>query len=239
MAETPRDLSAKALLVHELLLKHYGEPPLRRPLDPLSELILTILSQNTADVNSGRAYRALRDRFPTWEAVLEADPTELARAIRIGGLANAKAPRIQQILRKLKEERGDLSLDFLERMSVAEARAYLLALPGVGPKTAACVLLFSLHKPAFPVDTHVYRVTQRLGLIPLKATPEKAGLLLEELVPQKAYYPFHINLIRHGRAICKAAKPRCEICPIAQVCDYLRHSALQKESTEQEARKLS
>jgi len=221
MAEMPGDLGTKARLIHELLLAHYGEPAWRDSLDPLSELILTILSQNTADVNSGRAYQTLRARFPTWEAVLEADPAELAQAIRVGGLAHVKAPRIQAILRRLREERGDLSLDFLGNMSVAEARDYLLALPGVGPKTAACVLLFSLHKPAFPVDTHVHRVTRRLGLVPPKATPEKAGLLLEELLPQEAYYPFHINLIRHGRAICKAARPRCEACPIAQECDYL------------------
>jgi len=221
MATTSGDIGAKARLIYELLLEHYGEPVLKDTLDPLSELILTILSQNTADVNSGRAYESLRERFPTWEAVLEADPVDLAEAIHIGGLANVKAPRIQHILQQLKDERGSLALGFLQDMPVAEAREYLTSLDGVGPKTAACVLLFALRKPVFPVDTHVHRVTRRLGLIPPKTTPEKTGLLLEELLPQETYYPFHVNLIRHGRAICKAARPHCDICPIAQECDYL------------------
>ena len=221
MAEAPGDLRTKARLIHELLLEHYGEPVLRDTLDPLSELILTILSQNTADTNSGRAYESLRGRFPTWEDVLGADPADLAEAIHIGGLANIKAPRIQEILRQLQEERGSLSLDFLADIPVADAREYLTSLHGVGPKTAACVLLFALRKPVFPVDTHVHRVTRRLGLIPQKATPEKTGLLLEEMVPEEVYYPFHVNLIRHGRAVCKAGRPRCEACPIAQECDYL------------------
>lgn len=221
MAEASGDLRTKARLIHELLLEHYGEPVLGGTLDPLSELILTILSQNTADTNSGRAYDSLRERFPTWEAVLGADPADLAEAIHIGGLANIKAPRIQEILRQLQEERGSLSLDFLADIPVADAREYLTSLHGVGPKTAACVLLFALHKPVFPVDTHVHRVTRRLGLIPQKATPEKTGLLLEEMVPEEVYYPFHVNLIRHGRAVCKAGRPRCEACPIAQECDYL------------------
>ncbi len=221
MAEASGDLRTKARLIHELLLEHYGEPVLGGTLDPLSELILTILSQNTADTNSGRAYDSLRERFPTWEAVLGADPADLAEAIHIGGLANIKAPRIQEILRQLQEERGSLSLDFLADIPVADAREYLTSLHGVGPKTAACVLLFALRKPVFPVDTHVHRVTRRLGLIPQKATPEKTGLLLEEMVPEEVYYPFHVNLIRHGRAVCKAGRPRCEACPIAQECDYL------------------
>jgi len=221
MAEASGDLRTKARLIHELLLEHYGEPVLGGTLDPLSELILTILSQNTADTNSGRAYDSLRERFPTWEAVLGADPADLAEAIHIGGLANIKAPRIQEILRQLQEERGSLSLDFLADIPVADAREYLTSLHGVGPKTAACVLLFALRKPVFPVDTHVHRVTRRLGLIPQKATPEKTGLLLEEMVPEEVYYPFHVNLIRHGRAVCKAGRPRCEGCPVAQECDYL------------------
>jgi len=221
MAEASGDLRTKARLIHELLLEHYGEPVLGGTLDPLSELILTILSQNTADTNSGRAYDSLRERFPTWEAVLGADPADLAETIHIGGLANIKAPRIQEILRQLQEERGSLSLDFLADIPVADAREYLTSLHGVGPKTAACVLLFALRKPVFPVDTHVHRVTRRLGLIPQKATPEKTGLLLEEMVPEEVYYPFHVNLIRHGRAVCKAGRPRCEACPIAQECDYL------------------
>ncbi|HHX63852.1 MAG TPA: endonuclease III [Chloroflexi bacterium] len=211
-----------ALRVHRLLLEYYGEPELKEQLDPLSELIKTILSQNTADVNSDRAYATLRERFPTWQDVLVADTDDLADAIRIGGLANVKAPRIQKILQTLKEERGQLDLGFLDEMPVAEARAYLNALPGVGPKTTACVLLFSLHKPAMPVDTHVHRVTGRIGLIPPKTTAEKANVLLEDMLPESLYYPFHLNVIRHGRTLCKAARPECEICPIVYDCHYAR-----------------
>ena len=135
-------------------------------------------------------------------------------------LANIKAPRIQHILQKLHDERSSLDLSFLGEMPADEARKYLISLPGVGPKTAACVLLFSLQKPALPVDTHVHRVVRRIGLVPLKATPEKASTLLEQLFPQELYYPFHLNVIRHGRTLCKAAKPRCQVCPLAEECEY-------------------
>ena len=214
------DSKTKAWHIHQLLLSHYGEPTLKERRDPLSELVMTILSQNTADTNSGRAYAALKERFPTWEAVLAASTEDVVEAIRIGGLANIKAPRIQRILQELREERGKLDLCFLDEMPVDKARAYLISLPGVGPKTAACVLLFSLHKPALPVDTHVRRVARRLGLVPAKATAEKANILLEEVLPEDAYYPFHLNMIRHGRTLCKAGKPRCQICPLARDCDY-------------------
>ncbi len=212
-------LADKAVRVHHLLREHYGEPRRHRSLDPLSELILTILSQNTADINSGRAYDALRARFPTWEEVLEADTQAVADAIRVGGLSQVKAPRIQAILRQLREERGQLTLDFLDAMSLEKARQYLLALHGVGPKTAACVLLFSLHKPAFPVDTHVHRVGRRIGLFPYKTTPEKAGDILEGLVPEEDYYSFHVLLIWHGRRICTAGAPRCDVCPVKGECN--------------------
>jgi len=215
------DLQAKAWRIHELLLTRYGQPQLRERLDPLSELVLTILSQNTADINSHRAYEALRARFPTWEEVLAAGVEEVAEVIRPGGLANVKAPRIQHILRQLAQERGALTLDFLAAMTVEEARQFLLALPGVGPKTAACVLLFSLQKPAFPVDTHVHRVTLRLGLLPAKTSAEQAHLLLEELAPPEVYFPFHVNLIRHGRTVCHASRPRCQACPLVAECDDL------------------
>jgi endonuclease-3 len=213
-------LANKAARVHHLLREHYGEPQRRRSLDPLSELVLTILSQNTSDVNSGRAFDALRQRFPVWEDVMQADTQQVADAIRMGGLSQIKAPRIQAILRQLDAERGQLSLDFLNDMTVEQAREYLTALHGVGPKTAACVLLFSLNKPAFPVDTHVHRVGRRIGLFPLNATPEKASALLEELVPEASYYSFHVLLIWHGRRICKASAPRCEVCPVKAECNY-------------------
>ena len=175
---TPDDATAKTLETHERLLEYYGEPAPKERRDPLSELVVTILSQNTADVNTARAYRALRERFSSWEEVLAAPVDELEDAIRVAGLANTKAPRIHRILADLHEERGSLNLGFLDTMSTEKAREYLTALHGVGPKTAACVLLFSLHKPALPVDTHVHRVSRRVGLVPQKATPEKAGELV-------------------------------------------------------------
>jgi len=150
-------------------------------------------------------------------------PTQaVADAIRIGGLADVKAPRIQHILEQLQAERGALDLGFLAELPLDEARAYLTALHGVGPKTAACVLLFSLHRPALPVDTHVHRVSLRLGLVPPKASAEKANMLLEAQLAPDAYYPFHLNVIRHGREVCKAHKPLCAICPLTAECDYYR-----------------
>ncbi|MCD6520198.1 MAG: endonuclease III [Anaerolineae bacterium] len=217
-------LAAKALRIHQLLLNYYGEPQLKPQRDPLSELIMTILSQNTADVNSHRAYQNLRQRFPRWEDLLTADIEKIAEAIHIGGLANVKARRIQAILRQLYEEHGNLDLRFLADLPLEEARRYLLSLAGVGPKTAACVLLFSLQRPVLPVDTHVHRVARRLGLIPPKASREKAHLLLEELLPPETYYPFHLNMIRHGRTLCKAGQPQCARCPLAPECDFLNLS---------------
>jgi len=213
------DLSAKALDVHERLLAAYGVPKPKPQRDPLSELILTILSQNTSDLNSGRAFDQLVARFPTWAQALAAGPEAIARAIRVGGLADVKAPRIHAILSRLQHEQGELSLDLLAGMSAPEARKYLLGLPGVGPKTAACVLLFSLHEPALPVDTHVHRVSQRVGLVPGNASAEKAQALLEALLSAEYYYPFHLNVIHHGRTVCVARAPRCSGCPLAAVCD--------------------
>ena len=162
----------------------------------------------------------LKARFPTWESVLAADTAELAEAIRPGGLANVKAPRIQEALRVIKRERGEFTLDFLAEMEVDEAKQWLTSLSGVGPKTAAIVLLFSLGKPAFPVDTHVHRVSRRLGLIGTKTSREKAHEVLEELLPPEIYYTFHLNLIAHGREVCKAQQPRCTTCVLQEHCDY-------------------
>lgn len=213
-------LEAKALRIHARLIEHYGSPTPREKRDPLSELVLTILSQNTADVNTSRAYASLRERYPTWQDVLDAHTEEVAAAIRIGGLSNIKAPRIQRILQQLLDQRGSLNLGFLEQMPPTEARRYLRSFPGVGPKTAACVLLFSLGQPALPVDTHVLRVAGRLGLIPPKTSAEKATALLEGLLPEAMYYPFHLTTIRHGRTLCKASTPRCETCPVTRDCRY-------------------
>ncbi|NLG26308.1 MAG: endonuclease III [Chloroflexi bacterium] len=211
---------SKTSRVHQMLLEAYGQPRLKEQRDPLSELVLTILSQNTADINTARAYAALRQRFATWEQVLAAPTAEVADAIRIGGLADIKAPRIQRILQQLRAERGALDLGFLADLPLEEARSYLTGLHGVGPKTAACVLLFALRRPALPVDTHVHRVSLRLGLVPPKASAEKAHLLLEAQLAPEEYYPFHLNVIRHGREVCKAQRPQCAVCALTAVCDY-------------------
>jgi len=171
-------------------------------------------------MNRDQAWKRLMERFPTWESMLAADTAELADAIRPGGLANVKAPRIQETLRFVKRERGELTLDFLAEMEVDQAKRWLTSLHGVGPKTAAIVLLFSLGKPAFPVDTHVHRVSRRLGLIGPKTSREQAHEILEKLLPPEIYYTFHLNLIAHGREVCKAQRPHCAACILQEYCDY-------------------
>jgi endonuclease-3 len=214
------DLKERILAIHQRLLDYYGYPQWREPLPPLDELVSTILSQNTNDANRDRAFQGLRDRFPTWEAVRDAPPDEVIAAIRPAGLANQKGPRIQNVLREITESRGDLNLDFLRELPAEAARSWLLAFKGVGPKTAAIVLQFSLDMPAFPVDTHIYRVTGRLGLRPEKMNAEQAHDHLAALLPPEAYYPAHLNIIRLGREICQARKPRCPLCPLNDLCDY-------------------
>jgi endonuclease-3 len=210
----------RAQRIHQRLLEYYGQPTWRNPLPALDELISTILSQNTNDQNRDRAFQALQRRFHTWEAVRAADVKAVVEAIRPAGLANQKGPRIQQILRAITAERGSLDLDFLKDLPLEEARAWLMKFKGVGPKTAAIVLLFSLGRPAFPVDTHIYRVTGRLGLRPEKLTVENAHPYLEHLFPPEAYYAAHLNLIRLGREICTARSPKCRICPLQSLCSY-------------------
>ena len=184
----------------------------------MSSLVATVLSQNTSDVNSHRAFAALVRRFPDWESVAGADVNELARTIRAGGLADIKARRIKLILREIEEERGSLDLGFLKELRLAEAKAWLRGLPGVGPKTAGCVLLFSLGRPAMPVDTHVFRVARRLGLIDARASVEMAHEILESLVPPENVYEFHILMVEHGRRTCKAQRPRCTVCILRGLC---------------------
>lgn len=209
-----------AVLVHQKLLGHFGYPEWREPLPALDELISTILSQNTNDNNRDRAFHSLRDSFPTWEAVRDAPPEDVIEAIRSAGLANQKGPRIQQVLQEITEQRGNLDLGFLQNLSVEEATRWLLSFKGVGPKTAAIVLQFSLNKPAFPVDTHIYRVSGRLGIRPEKMNADQAHTHLAGLLPPETYYAAHLNLIRLGREICKARKPDCEHCPLHDICPY-------------------
>ena len=197
----------------------YGDPP-RPRLDPVSELVSTILSQSTNDSLRDRAYDALRERYPTWEQVRDAPVREIAKAIRVCGLSQHKAPRIKKALQHVTHERGRLDLNFLRQMGVDAARQWLMSIEGVGPKTAAIVLLFSLNMPAFPVDTHVHRVTGRLGLIPPKTNADKAHQILEELVPPDVYLPFHLNIIMHGRQVCHARDPQCDACVLRRLCRY-------------------
>jgi endonuclease III len=215
-------LAQRAVKIHERLLEFYGEPVWRNPLPAIDELVSTILSQNTNDINRDRAFEALRARFPTWEIVRDANTKDVVEAIRPAGLANQKGPRIQQVLKSITEERGGLDLSFLADLSVEEAKAWLTKFNGVGPKTAAIVLCFSLNKFAFPVDTHIYRVTGRIGLRPERMTVEQAHAHLESLFPPATYYAVHLNLIRLGREICTARRANCEICPIRKLCDYGR-----------------
>ncbi|HXF37239.1 MAG TPA: endonuclease III [Actinomycetota bacterium] len=214
----PTSSRRRVRAIHRRLLRRFG--PLRPPrrTDPLEELVFTILSQNTSDANSGRAYAALRERFPTWEALAAARPAEVARAIRVGGLANVKAPRILAVLREIRRRQGRLDLSWMHRAADAEVTGYLRSLPGVGPKTVAIVLAFSLGRPALPVDTHVHRVVGRLGLVPPRASAEAAHRVLEELVPPELKVELHVGLIRLGREICRAGRPHCERCPLADLC---------------------
>jgi endonuclease-3 len=219
--ETLNEVKGKALTVHRRLIVMYGRRlPGDHTLDPLSQLINTILSQNTSDVNRDRAFDTLRSRFPTWEHVRAAGVPQIEDAIRIGGLAAIKAPRIKAILDRIHRERGDLSLEFLEDQPVTEARDWLTSLKGVGHKTASCVLLFAMGKPAFPVDTHVHRVTRRLGLVPVKSSPQRTHQLIEAMVAPELYYPLHLNLITHGRRVCKSQRPRCYDCRLEDLCDF-------------------
>jgi endonuclease III len=216
-------LAERAIKIHKRLLEFYGEPIWRNPLPAIDELVSTILSQNTNDINRDRAFNALRAKFATWEEVRDAPTNDVVEAIRPAGLANQKGPRIQQVLKAITKERGSLDLSFLRELSVNDARNWLTKFNGVGPKTAAIVLCFSLDMPAFPVDTHVYRVTGRIGLRPEKMTVEQAHPYFESLFPPETYYAAHLNIIRLGREICQARRPYCEKCPIVKLCDYGRN----------------
>jgi endonuclease III len=215
-----KNLQTRAIKIHETLLEKFGEPIWRNPLPAIDELVSTILSQNTNDINRDRAFDALREKFATWEAVRDAKEADVINAIKPAGLANQKGPRIQQVLKEITKERGSLNLDFLKEMTTEDARNWLTKFNGVGPKTAAIVLCFSLDMPAFPVDTHVYRVSGRIGLRPEKMNVEQAHPHLESVFPPETYYAAHLNLIRLGREVCNARKPLCPSCPINNLCDF-------------------
>lgn len=213
-------LQPKALEIHQRLIEEYGDRPWRQRLDPVEVLVSTILSQNTNDTNRDVAHERLRARFPTWEEVRDAPVEGIIDAIRPAGLANQKGPRIQRALRTITAERGEISLDFLAEMELEDARRWLSSIKGVGPKTAAIVLLFCFNRPAFPVDTHVHRVSKRLGLIGPKTSREKAHSDLEALMPPETYYAFHLNIIAHGRRVCQARTPQCAVCVLQELCEY-------------------
>lgn len=212
---TPEEIIAR-------LVPLYGEPQWRPHGDATAELVLTLLSQNTSDANSGRAFCRLLQRFPDWQAVLDARVAEIEDAIRPGGLAPTKAPRLKALLAEVKARSGGFDLSFLQGMPAVEAQEWLRTLPAVGPKTAACVLLFALGKPALPVDTHVYRVGGRLGLFSASLTPPKAQAALEAAVPPADQHRLHVLLIRHGRHTCTARAPRCGECPLVSGCPAAR-----------------
>jgi endonuclease-3 len=225
--------------VVERLSALYGRPEWRPHGDAMAELALTLLSQNTSDSNSGRAFSRLLQRFPTWEAMLEAPLPEIEDAIRPGGLAPTKAPRLQAMLREIAARAGGFDLSFLRELPVEDARDWLRTLPAVGPKTAACVLLFALGMPGLPVDTHVHRVAGRLGLVPPKLTPAKAQDFLEAIVRPEDYYAFHVMLIRHGRHTCTARTPACRRCPLLDRCRWGQDSVAAHITVRPSARRAS
>ena len=205
--------------MYRRLARRFGplEPPPKR--EPVEELVLTVLSQNTNDVNRDRAFAAMRERWPTWEALAAASEVDLAAAIKPGGLSNIKAPRILSILAEIRSrEGGSFDLAWMARARPDRVRDYLTSLPGVGPKTAACVLAFSLGRPALPVDTHVFRAARRLGFYGERTDAAAAHRVMEDLVPSRLRVRMHVGLIRLGRELCRPGRPRCEACPLQDLC---------------------
>jgi endonuclease-3 len=219
------DIQQKAQRVYDLLVARFGEPTWTAGAEPqtevIDELIHTILSANTNDVNSGRAFEQLKAQFgPDWDAVRLAPLDAIKAAIRPAGMYNQKAPNIAATLEQIKAEHGSYDLRFLAAMPVAAALTYLTTLPGVGHKTASIVLLFCFNRAAFPVDTHIQRISRRVGLGSRRAGPEQLKKMWEAAMPPNTYYALHLNLIQHGRTICDARAPHCDLCPLQTICDY-------------------
>lgn len=210
-----REVDARLARVH-------GDNQFAGASDPLGGIVYTILSQSTTAANSSRAFDELVRRFPTWDRLAAAPVGQITRAIRSGGLARQKAPRIRAIVRQVIAEHGSATLEDLDRMTVRQATDYLLRFDGVGPKTAACVLLFSLGKPVFPVDTHVRRIAERLGWVPPGLSDPAIHDALGQMVPPELRYRLHVNMVTHGRRVCTARRPDCSACPLAELCDYGR-----------------
>lgn len=221
-------LIRKAQSIFSILEKKYGSPSWNESISPLDELIATILSQNTNDRNRDLAFDMLRNTFPSWEQVRDAPLQDIISAIRSAGLANQKGTRIKHLLQQITAETGGLDLSFLEKMEANDARQWLLKFRGVGPKTASIVMQFSLQHPAFPVDTHIYRVSGRLGLRPAKLSVEKTHTWMEALFTREQYGPAHLNIIRLGREICHARKPDCQGCLLKRNCLYYAQQVLSK-----------
>ena len=221
MKESANNQSAhKYNAVYQQLIAAYGQPTWRQNLLPVDELVSTILSQSTSDSNRDKGFNALKARYADWESVMNAPEADIITTIRSAGLANQKGPRIQHALRYVEVERGAINLDFLADLPLEDAKTWLTNIKGVGPKTAAIILLFAFGRPAFPVDTHVHRITRRLGLIGPKVGAGKAHQILENIGEPDTFYPLHLNLIRHGRELCIARNPRCKECFLQTYCDY-------------------
>ncbi len=215
----PRTKSkADVALTIEMMTQQYGPFTHEARLPPTDEMVFTILSQHTSDINSSRAYRSLMETYSSLEAVASADVADIEKAIALGGLAKIKAPRIKAVLNKILELNGELDLSFLREMPLNDAKTWLRQLPGIGPKSAGIVLSFSLGMPAMAIDTHIYRVSQRLGVIGPKVSVDKAHEILEDKVEPEEVFNFHVSYINHGRQVCKAQRPLCPECVVGGLC---------------------
>lgn len=218
-----KNITAKAEKICEILIQNYGNTVSERKLPPIDELVMTILSQHTNDKNMFRAFESLKRSYSTWDDVLHAPQDELAHVIRSSGMFNLKAKRIQATLSEIKNRVGKIDLSHLETMETEAAKEWLTTLYGVGPKTAAIVLLFSFGRSVLPVDTHVWRVTKRLGLIDNNVSREKAHIILGQVVPSRFIPSLNRNLVYHGRTICRAQSPICEDCFLNHLCEFWKH----------------